>query len=114
MTCLQELQTSSSRPNGHIPVNKPDYKTVTRQDPKPVGKPDNKSTFKADFKTEIKKPYQSYHDDSDDVSLIFNLMNLNMSRRHKKNCFFKMLNQARSGHDAVFYLWPLQSEDLWV
>ena len=36
MTCLQELQTSSSRPNGHIPVNKPGYKSVTKQDPKPV------------------------------------------------------------------------------
>ena len=63
------MQTSSSRPNGHIPVNKPDYKTVTKQDPKPVSKPD-KSRL-SEFKTEIKKPYQSYHDDSDDVSVGF-------------------------------------------
>ena len=53
---LQEIETAnqsnSSRPNGQVPVNKPS------------------GNFKPDFpKTEVKKPYHSYHDDSDDVSI---------------------------------------------
>ena len=54
---LQEIETAnqsnSSRPNGQVPVNKPS------------------GNFKPDFpKTEVKKPYHSYHDDSDDVSIV--------------------------------------------